>query len=292
MYRFDELNNAIKILNTGQLLSRNECAKRSIQFVDCASSTVIANTLSSHKDFVRLYFYPRTPTQYHNEGIRPASSYSNQGAHCAVPVFMMFDFVNLLADDLTQFSTGNMASSAVEFGASEAIFDEIRFDLVYHRGSIWGHQNADTITFHRHAEVLVPDSLSTEGIKRIVCRSHPERRTLLYGLRPEVRAHFENLVRVEASEFFEGVWAFVEKVEPENSRLKFTFHAPDSLSSPLLVTFKYDDGTGTWNWQERWQLRSPLTMDLSKAGPTGVATLWIEGSMAFQDKVNLTEAPL
>jgi len=33
-------------------------------------------------------------------------------------------------------------------------------------------------------------------------------------------------------------------------------------------------------------------MDLSKADPMGVATLWIEGSMAFQDKVNLTEAPL
>jgi len=74
--------------------------------------------------------------------------------------------------------------------------------------------------------------------------------------------------------------------------LKFTFHPPDSLPSPLSVTFKYEDGSHTWNWQAPWQLSRPLIMDLSKADPMGVATLWIEGSMAFQDKVNLTEAPL
>jgi hypothetical protein len=205
---------------------------------------------------------------------------------------MMFDFVALLADDLTQFSTGNMAAVGVEFGATESIFEKIPFDLVYHRGSTWGHQHAATITFHRHAEVLVPVSLSTEWIKRIVCRSHPERRTLLYRLRPDVRAHFENLVRVEASDFFERAWAFVEKVEPGTGFLKFTFHSPDALPSPLRVTFRYEDGTRIWTWENTWQLHSPLSMNLSKAGPTGVATLWIEGSMAFQDNVNLTEAPL
>jgi hypothetical protein len=292
VYRFDEINNVVKILNAGQLLSRAECARRDIQYMDCASSTVIANTVAAHKDFVRLYFYPRTPTQYHNEGIRPRQCYSKQGAHCAVPVFMLFDFVTLLADDLTQFSTGNMAAANVEFGTSDSLFEKIPFDLVYHRGSTWGHQNAGAIVFHRHAEVLVPVSLSTEGIKRIVCRSHPERRTLLYRLRPDLRARFENLVRVEASDFFERGWAFVESVEPGTGFLKFTFHPPDSFSSPLLVTFRYEDGTRVWNWEKKWQVRSPLSMDLSKAGPAGVATLLIEGSLAFQDKVSLTDTPL
>lgn len=36
-----------------------------------------------------LYFRPRTPTQFHNEGIRPPLQRGQSGAHCPVPIFFV-----------------------------------------------------------------------------------------------------------------------------------------------------------------------------------------------------------
>lgn len=291
VYRFDDIENVVEILKRGELLSREEMARQNIAYKNCAAPSVIANTTTERKDFVRLYFRPLTPTQYRNEGIRPAAGIDLE-AHCPVPVFMLFDFVDLLGQDSTQFSTGNMGAGGVSHGPTEADFDRIDFPLVYHRGSTWGHPHASSLTFHRCAEVLVPVRLSTRGIKRIVCRSHPERRTLLHLLGKQLRSRYESLVDVEASQYFENEWAFVEEVTPEENLIRFGFHAPTRYSLPMKVAFKYEDAKNVWTaTKDQHQMSKRWGINLKDALPTGIATVWIEGHLAFQDHVTLSDLP-
>jgi hypothetical protein len=76
-----------------------------------ASRKVIDGTDPAHLRFVRLYFRPKTPTQWHNEGIRAPSERTSLNAHCPIPVFFCFDLVGLLSEDNVWFSDGNIGSS-------------------------------------------------------------------------------------------------------------------------------------------------------------------------------------
>jgi hypothetical protein len=111
LYHFADVQNAAQILQSGELLSRNEAVRRSVMKNDNASSQVISVTALRHMDHARLYFRPRTPTQYHNEGIRPLAA-RGLGAHCPVPIFLVFDLVETLCLDGMMFSNGNLAVRA------------------------------------------------------------------------------------------------------------------------------------------------------------------------------------
>jgi hypothetical protein len=65
------MDNAIKILESGQLLSRKKLIEAGEMITDNASAEVIDNTDEAWKGYVRLYFRPRTPTQHNNQGFRP-----------------------------------------------------------------------------------------------------------------------------------------------------------------------------------------------------------------------------
>ncbi len=75
------------------LLSRRQLEKSGKLLTDIAGPEIIESTPDEWKRFVRLYFRPRTPTQYRNEGIRPKGSLK-LGAHCPVPVIFLFDANN------------------------------------------------------------------------------------------------------------------------------------------------------------------------------------------------------
>src|SRR5690349_18760009 len=69
VYHFSHVSNAADILNAGAILSRAECSRIGLRRHDSASPSVILNTPEDKKRFVRLYFRPQTPTQWHCEGI-------------------------------------------------------------------------------------------------------------------------------------------------------------------------------------------------------------------------------
>src|SRR4051812_18287056 len=87
-FHFTDVRNAAKILEQGVILSRARLESANADFVDIASSEVIQMTAGNVKDHVRLYFRPRTPTQFRMEGIRPRSEIWKQ-SHCPVPVFFL-----------------------------------------------------------------------------------------------------------------------------------------------------------------------------------------------------------
>lgn len=78
------------------LLFRSKLEKNGSMAVDIASQKVIKSTASKWKDFVRLYFRPRTPMQYRNEGFRPKNQRELE-SHCPVPIIFKYLLYSLFA---------------------------------------------------------------------------------------------------------------------------------------------------------------------------------------------------
>lgn len=181
-FRFDDITAVASILRGGQLLSRSECDGRGITHIDAANQGVIAQSKHAH-DYVRLYFRPLTPTQWHMEGIKAAGQLSSTGEHCPVPVFLLFDLKNLLTTEGVSVTDGNMArASRYAMGDDMKFLESLPMDLVYHDGTIYPPLDRTEVTYRRQAEIVTKDSLGLEHLKLIVCRTGAEYETLLHLL--------------------------------------------------------------------------------------------------------------
>jgi hypothetical protein len=132
IYHFTDLTNAVEILKSGAIYSRQQAHNLGVMHNDNASANVINNTNVDHTRFARLYFRPRTPTQFRNEGIRGRQPVDErwEGSHCPVPIFFCFDAVEILLRDDVFFSNGNMAKRNTKYDSSEAFFDTLDFDKI------------------------------------------------------------------------------------------------------------------------------------------------------------------
>jgi len=195
VFRFDDIRNAARILQRGSLLSRAKCDAEGLGYVDAADRQVIAQSPEAHR-YARLYFRPRTPTQYWMEGVRRQVDIRHQ-AHCPVPVFLLFDSRRLLTREEAVFSTQNMARAATETGRTARFFKErLDFALIYHDGAIRESEDKDQIVACRQAEVLFEDGVDLDDLREVVCRSGPERDTLL-TLLGENAAAWAGVIRLE-----------------------------------------------------------------------------------------------
>ncbi len=278
-YHFTQMDNAVTILRDGEIRSRAEMQRLSTSYHDSASPKVIAKTSAAKLEYVRLYFRPRTPTQWHCEGIRPPAGITTHNAHCPVPVFFLYDLVDLLNEPSTMFSDGNMGSGSTRFSNTAELFDSIPFEHVYHDRALGDH---------RCAEVLVPKALSTQKLLFVVCRSHAERRTLLHKLPPELRLKYDPLVKIGGANFFFRHWTFVEGVDGAPG--KVTIRLNPLWHSPRL-DFSYDSEGRIWRWSGTPSAREPVVIGTKTAGNSGVVTVKLEGHEAFVDTVVLDDEP-
>lgn len=115
------IENAARILLDGQLLSRTQSQNRRGR--DVASAEVIASRDDAH-NYVRLYFRPRTPTQFHIEGIRNTSEFyqNDPRIHAPVLVMFVFDARQILALPDISFSDINMQSPYAQRDDTEIFF--------------------------------------------------------------------------------------------------------------------------------------------------------------------------
>lgn len=183
-YRFDDVVTIAEILRNGSLLSRSECKRRGIQHRDQANSQIIENTPHLHT-FARLFFRPRTPTQYRMEGIHPRDEVArHNGAHCPVPVFLLFSSVDVLTRAGVLFTNGSPTRRGQYLAGEDVDFlRQIPFATVYHEGGMGSDPaRKSEIMLRRHAEILVPDELDLDGLQHVVCRTEPERQTLIHLL--------------------------------------------------------------------------------------------------------------
>jgi len=223
IFHFSDISNVTSILKSGKLYSRNKALELRLMENDNASDEVIGNTGLDAKDFVRFYFGTGTPTQFHNEGFKPKNKIQNN-AHCPLPIFLLFDFVKLLAREDSHFSSGNIAANHADIYTDIQDLSHLEFEHIYHRGYIPDELNTRHVVYCRHAEVLIPERVDIYDFLAYVCvRSQAEKETLLHGLPIEIVEKLNDKLLVRTNGLFEPRRLYVESVKLDNGQIKVLF---------------------------------------------------------------------
>ena len=225
-FHFTNLNNAVSILQNGMLVSRKKALESGIMENENASIDVINQTDEEWKQYVRLYFRPRTPTQYNNEGFRSKSNLGALQAHCPFPVFFLFDLERTLQKPNCYFTKNSLAKSGMhELLQTPQQFSELPFSKIYHEGPFESHER-DEIVACRHAEIVALDELKLdEALKFIIVRSQSEKNTLLSLLGPTETEMYAAKVRVDNKQImFFSLWTYVSKSELSSDKVILTFN--------------------------------------------------------------------
>ena len=221
LFHHAPLENAVNILRDGCLRSRND--PKNLRTLDVAAPGVIGARDHAH-DSVRLYFRPKTPTQWNIEGIRKAGECKyGEDAHAPVLVMFLLDARSVLTLPDIHFSDKNMQLASTVSGYDEGYFAQIPFAKVFSEGDTGGDRS---LTNARCAEVLTlsPLSLSTT-LRRICLRSEPEKDTLLHML-GEQRADWEQYCHVsDALKVFQKEYTFVDVLRLTSEGVIFRLNA-------------------------------------------------------------------
>ena len=292
IYHFTDVQNAAQILTDGVLYCRSEAENRGRMVVDNASPEIVAQTRPEHTNFVRLYFRPRTPTQYRNEGIRPRTALE-LGSHCPVPIYFCFDAFELLTQDRVEFSNGNMASARVEHSGARDFFFNIPFQYVFHNGA-FPPDERDEIVFRRNAEVLVPGQLKlTPCLRFVACRSEAERQTLLHLLPLKVTEKWKDIIRLGEQGFFERRWTHVEEVVVFNREITFRFNPNTQTPGPFDVKVEYSEQgiSSPKIWQKTIERLNGSLRIRPPNATWGEIRLYLDNALAFSDNVFFEDIP-
>ncbi len=198
-FHYTDVTNAIGILKEGMLYSRFDATNRRLMSNDNASRQVIDMTFSGTASYVRFYFRPLTPTQFHNEGYKHTGLRycSDDNANVPVPVFFLFDLETVLSMKETRFSEQSLAGGGSELHRGPEEFAKLNFSQIYKSGFM---DDAELEKKYRHAEIIYPDQFPIdEALRKIVCRNDIERMTLLNLLRknaPKAYSKYQNMIEV------------------------------------------------------------------------------------------------
>lgn len=245
VFHYTTLENAISILESGILYSRNKVIDRGLLTSDSASSSVLANTSTVYQKYARLYFRPKTPTQYSNEGIRPRDAVVYE-AHCPVPVFLLFDSRDILTRESTRFSRGSLAGfKPGRVGKRASFFEKLPFNKIYHNSWLGEGEKREIIAL-RHAEVIVPGQLDLESLRYIWCRSEAEKETLIALLSNTQRDKWANRIfHGKKYDLFFSKWTYVDQVTLDKTQFRFNFNRNTTTPGPFDLTVVVKDrGTG------------------------------------------------
>ena len=182
-FHFTDVQNAVSILDSGYLYSRFDAKKMRLMKTENASTQVIKMTNPEVYSFVRFYFRPKTPTQYHNEGYKHIKLRydGHPNANVPVPIFFLFDLVKLLDMPKTKFSgTALSGKTITSYKGSPEEFSQLPFERIYSNGPM----NDPSEVKNRHAEIVYPEKLEIQScLQFLFCRNAVERDTLLNLLR-------------------------------------------------------------------------------------------------------------
>lgn len=220
LFHHAPFENAVSILSTGMLRSRNDPANPRPR--DVAAQGVNQARIHAH-DRVRLYFRPKTPTQYHIEGIRkPGECKFGEAAHAPVLVMLVLDARWILTLPDIQFCDRNMQRGTAVPGDSEQYFAAIPFEHVFHEGPTGGDE---MISAHRCAEVLTSSPLPLDHcIRAIYFRSEPERDTVLHALGLHRKRWLQRCFVSDALKVFEKKYSFVQEINLQPDGVVFTLN--------------------------------------------------------------------
>jgi len=290
VFHFAPIENAVRILDDNELRCRNLLEDSGSTFRDAASPEIIATTDHDVKNFVRLYFRPRTPTQFHNEGIRPRDKLTSLNAHCPVPIFFLFKSADILTRLDCHFTDGNPARRRAIYGNDTTFLKNLPFKKIYHTGSLGPDSpEKDAIIFHRNAEVIIPERLDLSALSLLACRSPAEKDTFLNLLPEAVRKKYQNRIQVAPVQLHEKKWTFVEQVTLDQEYIVVRF-SPDTLTpGPFLAQFElYNLETGKSDIQQirNFNVRAepnPFGIELTLRPSHYLFRITLDGNLAYQN---------
>jgi hypothetical protein len=290
LFRHEALENAVELLKTGQLLSRRHA--QDVMKRDVAPDEIINLNHDAH-DFARLYFRPRTPTQYRIEGIRRQDEIWN-GKHAPVIYMFVFRSSELLTRPGVHFSRGNMQIPGTQILDGDDNFNGLNFSKIYHEGS-YSPDEAD-IKIWRCAEVLVDSPLDLDNcLEAIVCRSDAERKTLIYFLGDFAENWINKIQVVSQPGFFNAEYAFVESVDLSADGVQVRFHPRIRLPMDSTIDLSVFDANNplmrrdflgkVLDIRKRWNFPAEF------AEGSHVVEIKIEGELAYRNKLEFNLNP-
>lgn len=266
LFHFTDISNALLILETGSIYSRDKVHELDLMKNDNANDSVIANTSEIHKKYVRLYFGPSTPTQYSNEGIKPKDCIS-ENAHCPIPIMFVFDFIKIFMLDEIKFTDGNLATQPNIFNDVKDL-EKLDFNMIYHR-TWFEPQDRAKIINARHSEVLVKNELSLEdNLSVVVVRSEAEKETLLYQMDDELRDIYQKKIFIQPQTgIFINEWFYINNVSIIDNIIHIKWHyCSRSLCNGKfelkVIVKKLDDGIKKSLSKTEWHPESNMNIPL------------------------------
>ena len=287
LFRSDHVENAAEILNGGRLLSRAAAERRDAIRVDSGSSQHVGELSRRHRNLVRLYFRPRTPTQYANEGIRPRDRIEYE-AHMPVPVYLLFD-VSLLAEEGVRFTRGRLREGT-PIGGSVEFLKSIAFADVYHDGGVGrlgeSYRRSEILNA-RHSEVVVKEELALDTLTHIVCRSAAERETLLNLLSEDAWERWLRKIHVDEGHrrMFEKRGTFVQRAELSHEESQFVFYSnfESGMGGPfeLAIEWSFEDRTAHAEKERFTVSNRPILYTLNRSVPKYGVRVTLDGNLAY-----------
>jgi len=275
-FHYTDLRNAVRILETNSLLSRQQLESMGALPVSSGSNEVLAWTETWIKDCVRFYFRPKTPTQYYAEGVKSQVFLKTSkfpDAHCPVPVFFLFDLADLLCMQETKFSDRGLGSHTHRILSNVDELSQLDWPKIYHNGPIDPSQDVREITACRNAEIIVRHSLPLDGLKFVYCRSEPELETLLHLL-PSlvVQQYRRRILSSTRSDLFNRHHTFLENVRLSSQSLVLSFSPETKSPGPFALKVEFSTLRGVPISQQsvpeffvrnakgtyRWELKTPI----------------------------------
>ena len=295
LFHCTDITNVVSILRQGEIVSRNRITAAGQLPMDIASPDVIEGTDSRWPGYVRLYFRPKTPTQYNNEGFRPVGQRA-LNSHCPVPVYLIFDALAVLSRTDSCFSDGNLGSANANVYEDMSFLEQIPFDLVYH-DTRFDRSERDQVVYHRNAEVLVPQRMGLESLRYIGCRSDAEYKTLLHLLPPGTRSRWVDKLGVTPNlQLFNRKWTFVEEVDTNTDKIVFRFNRNSFTPGPFDARFEIEiTATGMkYQWRDAaYQCNQPLVVSLANLGNPSdyTARLFLDDQLAYANRYQGDDLP-
>jgi len=277
LFHFTSLKNAVSILERELIYSRGYLEANNQVFINGASPQIIDQTNEKWKEYVRLYFRPRSPTQYSNEGFRSIND-RKYDSHCPCPVYFLFDSKELLTRADCFFSEGSLASPGTILKSSADDFIRLPFRLIYH-DSYFTSLERDTILYHRQAEVAVKDKLDLSALKYVFCRSEAEYKTMIFCLSNKKIRKWNSIIgSSHKGAFFFKNWMFVEKTDLTEDVISIAFSRIPSHCGEFNISIKvFDEDTKNLAmWSKSSSEVNKETLELKIGKGSGLTNYSIE----------------
>lgn len=214
VYHFTHMFNAIEVIRTRKILSRNRANELGLLRYDAAGSVV--HRSSKAHPYARFYYRTGTQTQFYNECLGKQrntkyyqSALGNGLPMCPMPVFFKFDLQEILSKraNLCYYSTGNLQTNWAN--VYKVIDDPYNIDAVH----LYSHNNYDKVVRDKkQQEFLVKNEFDFSDINnyQIICYDREETEIL--------RSIFMN---DPVCEHIFSIYEAEDVFEHENSQLLF-----------------------------------------------------------------------